>query len=482
MHHEHPLRILRYSMRSLWLLIFPLLRGVSVMHFDPAGIYSWIKGAWMDIAVLGIILLFGFIRWYFSLITATDSTITHTQGCFIRVKTVIPLKNISSASSAQPFYLVPFNAIFFSCDTRAGIFRSTDLKIMVTKKVCAELMSHIPTVDPKRQIEDIPGPTAMSILLFSVFFSSGFSGAVYIAAFFFKGGDLAHDLLSVSISRITETTEMLTAKLIRGIPHVAIAFGSFFIAAWLLSFILNLLRYSRFRLIADNNYINIVCGITNRRRYRIKNSHINYTDLRQNLLMKLLNAVTVSISCAGYGNDSSHLPVLLPIRRRKDLGRGIERLGVRAGDEMQFRPKWTGILSYIGNPLLVMALIFVIYHYSDKLVPQLSEISFFLTVMLSIPTVWLIVVKIVALSASGITIEKNSVVLCTSEWTAFHTVTAEKKNIVLIETYQTFLQRIWKTKANLRIWFSGESSSCYTIRALTLEDCGKITKILERSE
>lgn len=129
-----------------------------------------------------------------------------------------------------------------------------------------------------------------------------------------------------------------------------------------------------------------------------------------------------------------------------------------------------------------MALIFVIYHYSDKLVPQLSEISFFLTVMFSIPTVWLIVVKIVALSASGITIEKNSIVLCTSEWTAFHTVTAEKKNIVLIETYQTFLQRIWKTKANLRIWFSGESSSCYTIRALTLEDCGKITKILECSE
>lgn len=481
MYHEHPLRILRYSMRSLWLLIFPFLRGISVMHFDPAGIYSWIKGAWMDIAVLGIILLFGFIRWYFSLITVADDAFTHTQGCFIRIKTVIPLKNISSASSAQPFYLVPFQAVFFSCDTRAGIFRSTDLKIMITKKVCAELMSHIPTVDPKKQINDIPGPTALSILLFSVFFSSGFSGAVYIATFFFKGGDLAHDLISMSINRITETTEMLTARLIRRIPHAAVAFGTFFIAAWLLSFILNLLRYSRFRLTADKDYINIVCGITNRRCYRIKNSHINYTDFRQNLIMKFLGAVTVGISCAGYGNDSSHLPVLLPIRRQEDLGKGLERLGIRTGREMQFRPKWNSILAYIGKPLSISSLIFITAHFSDKFFPQLTDISSFLMIMLAIPVTWLIVVKIAALSASGITIEEDDVILCTSEWTTFHTVSAKKKNIVLIETYQTFLQRIWRTKADLRIWFGGESSSCYTIYALTLEDCKKITKILEAS-
>lgn len=479
MHHEHPLRILRYSMKSLWLLIFPLLRGVSVMRFDPAGIYSWIKGAWMDIAVIGIIMLFGFVRWYFSLITVSDDAFTHTQGCFVRIKTVIPLKNISSASSAQPFYLVPFKAVFFSCDTRAGIFRSTDLKIMVTKKVCNKLMSHIPTVDPKKRINDIPGPTALSILLFSVFFSSGFSGAVYIAMFFFKGGDLAHDLISMSISRITATTEMLTAKLIRGIPHAAIAFGSFFIAAWLLSFILNLLRYSRFRLTADKDYINIVCGITNRRRYRIKNSHINYTDFRQNLIMRFLGAVTVGISCAGYGNDSDHLPVLLPIRRQKDLGSGLERLGVKSGGEMQFRPKWSGILTYIGSPSIISILIFVASHFSDKFFPQLEDISFFLMIMLDIPVIWFIIVKTFALTASGITVEKDDVILCTSEWTAFHTVSAKKENIVLVETYQTILQRIWRKKANLRIWFSGESSSSYTIRALTLEDCLKITKILE---
>ena len=69
-YHEHPLRILKYSLKNIWLLIFPLLRGVSVLSFNPKGIYAWIKGAWLDIAVIGIILVYGFIRWYFSQITS----------------------------------------------------------------------------------------------------------------------------------------------------------------------------------------------------------------------------------------------------------------------------------------------------------------------------------------------------------------------------------------------------------------------------
>ena len=55
MYHEHPLRILRYSMRNIWLLIFPLLRGLTILQMDAQRFYEWIKGAWLDIAILGLI-------------------------------------------------------------------------------------------------------------------------------------------------------------------------------------------------------------------------------------------------------------------------------------------------------------------------------------------------------------------------------------------------------------------------------------------
>ena len=127
MYHEHPLKILRYSAKNIWLLVFPLIRGVYTYHFDKNWLYSWIKGAWFDIAVLGAIILFGFIRWYFSRIDFTSEELVHRDGVFVRVNTYIPFKNISSATIECPLFMLPFNAVRFRCDTRAGIFKTVDL-------------------------------------------------------------------------------------------------------------------------------------------------------------------------------------------------------------------------------------------------------------------------------------------------------------------------------------------------------------------
>ena len=61
MYKEHILKIFRYAMKNIWMLIFPLLRGFSVYHFNAADVKTWLEGAWMDILVLGAILIFGFV-------------------------------------------------------------------------------------------------------------------------------------------------------------------------------------------------------------------------------------------------------------------------------------------------------------------------------------------------------------------------------------------------------------------------------------
>ena len=82
--HEHPLRILRYSARNIWLLIFPLLRGLSILQMDAQRLYEWARGAWQDIAVIGLIIVFGFVRWYFARVTISDRYITQRGGVIIR--------------------------------------------------------------------------------------------------------------------------------------------------------------------------------------------------------------------------------------------------------------------------------------------------------------------------------------------------------------------------------------------------------------
>ena len=74
---EHPLKILRYSAKNIWLLIFPLIRGVYTYKFDKDWFYSWVSGAWFDIAVLAAIILVGLVRWLFSRIYLTEEELVH---------------------------------------------------------------------------------------------------------------------------------------------------------------------------------------------------------------------------------------------------------------------------------------------------------------------------------------------------------------------------------------------------------------------
>ena len=128
MYHEHPIRILKYSIKNLWLLIFPLIRGIHAITFDVGKLYHWIKGAWFDIAVLAAIIIFGLIRWYFSFIRVTDSMIIHIDGVFMKVRTYVPYEKLSSVTLERTFYLRPFGAMRLNFDTSAGVFNQPDLK------------------------------------------------------------------------------------------------------------------------------------------------------------------------------------------------------------------------------------------------------------------------------------------------------------------------------------------------------------------
>ena len=48
---EHPIKILRYSAKNLWLLIFPLLRSLRFYPFSFQNLIDWGAGVWFDLLV-----------------------------------------------------------------------------------------------------------------------------------------------------------------------------------------------------------------------------------------------------------------------------------------------------------------------------------------------------------------------------------------------------------------------------------------------
>ena len=61
---EHPIKILRYSAKNLWLLIFPLLRSLRFYPFSLQNLIDWGAGAWFDLLVALLILGIGTLRWH----------------------------------------------------------------------------------------------------------------------------------------------------------------------------------------------------------------------------------------------------------------------------------------------------------------------------------------------------------------------------------------------------------------------------------
>lgn len=474
---EHPLKVLRYSAKNIWLLLFPLLRGIGAVWTDKNWFYNWLRGAWMDILVIGIIIVFGYIRWYCSYITVTDSYIRHNEGIFIKVSKQIPFSSISSVTVERAFYLMPFKAVRVRCDTSAGIFDSADMKMMISDQTCGEIIKRLPHVRSKTENSEVPKPTALSIILFSIFFSSGFSGTIYIAALFFHGGNIARDIISRSLTTITEETEKHTEKFIYKIPDAAVVIAVFFLSAWLLSFIINLLRYSRFELKSDDKYLYTSYGVFTKRAYTVFPSQINYIDIRQNLIMKIFGAVAVHISCSGYGAGKHSLPVLHPVHNQKKMSSIYGTIGIAEIAPNEYRPKWTGLWQHIWQPTLIGAGLIPMYYITMYFFPDFYGLTKFSVFMLEIPAVWFVIVKIAAFFTSGIAIYDDKILVRCCKWSKFHTLIVDRSKIIKVELEQTIFQKIGK-RCSVSLWFEGEKHIKYKVKAFDEQKALDIAELL----
>ena len=476
-YHEHPVTILKYSVKNIWLLIFPLLRGINVFRINKDFFYAWLKGAWFDIIILLAIVIFGLLRWRFSVIEVSDASITHMDGIIIRVKQTIPYCNISSTSFEYPFYLRPIGAVRVRCDTSAGLFQSSDMEFMLKKPVCNELSDKIPKLGSNGDIYHFTKPSAVSVIFFSMFFSSGLTGMIYLATFFYKGGSIARDMISKYFEQITSSTEEFSKKLILRVPDAILGIGVFFMVTWFISFVINLLRYSDFSICTDKRQIKVSYGVFTRKNYLLTKTHINYLDMRQNLVMKIFRLTTVHISCAGYGNTRKRLPVLIPVRKEKKVAEELENLGASVQYEHEYKPKLRGIWQYTWMPVIVTLFLVPAYFIVSKVIPMLNNLTVFVAIMAEIPAAWMVLIKLVSLFTSGISIYDDKIRLRYSRFAAFHTIIADRKKLVKVTIEQTFFQQFNKRR-NIIFWFEGEGNRRHKIRAMSEKDTAEILQLL----
>lgn len=478
--HEHPFKILKHAKNSIWLLIFPVLRGIRSFSLDLDAFYTWIKGGWFDLCVLIIILGFGYLQWLFTWVRLGRNHVRLMSGIIFKRRVEIPYKNISAITAQHSFFLRPFKAVTVNIDTGAGALDTTDMSILLYREDLKKIQRKLPKIKKDEKKSFKFRPKWYQIVFFSFVFSSSLSGAAYLATLIFNAGKVITDLMSEDLSQMYEIANNMSHNVSEKtpveLPTEALILIIIVLGTWLLSFISNIFMYLEFVMKKDTHVMRILSGVFTKRVYHIIPEKINYLDLRQSLITKLFKVSSLNISCSGYGKKQ--LPVLLPVLTRKQANEALEMMGFNKYlVKRKVKPEKPTFMSYCWIPLFIAACIFiasrVILHYF----PGLSDMMFYIVLILEIPFIWLAIVKFYAYLTTGITIEDDYCCIRYSRFYAFHTILADKNKLVKIQLFQDIIDKKIG-RCRLDFYFSSEKARVHKVKGLRVKDAQKIMEQL----
>lgn len=445
MHREHPIKILRYTAKNLWLLIFPLLRGAHFLPFSAQAAAEWIRGAWFDLLIGLLILAYGAIRWYVCSFTYNTDVICHQTGVLWKKETEIPCRSITAVTEERAFYLRPFGAVRLRIHTGAKDIAGADMQLLLHQTDLMAIRAVIPI------LQEIPNPTERHrphiarLLLFSFLFSSSLSGAIYAAAIFFQGGKITRDIFAeLQAEALLMTLTEQAASYFRGIPKAALTVSILILSAWLLSFAGNLLRYSRFRFHAGVSVFSVHRGLLTKQRYHLRRGAVNYIDIRQNLMMKLFRLISIHISCPGYGNQKNELPVLLPLLKKKQASALLCPLlpkpcQIPFSSNIAPKPKQSAfrIWLFVWQPMTCISVICALILFMAYAFPAAYNRFSFFGFMLLLPFAWLLLIRLISAAQTRMWIEEDQICLHYSKAFLFHTLVAPVQHLVSVRITRT---------------------------------------------
>lgn len=480
MHREHSLRILRYSTKNLWLLIFPLLRGAYHIA-SSEDVIAWVKGTWFELLILLLIFGYGWLNWFFRKFTIENEQLYVQEGFFFVRRRYVPVRNLSALTIEHPAWLQPVRGAYLCADTASGVMERTDIRLMIRQRDEEMFVKALPNLRQGKRHHFEHKVGLWRILLFSIVFSNSFTGSVYLATFWFQGGRIARDLIEqFQVTERINTVSEEVAKLLRGIPPAVVTVGILILSTWFLSFLANLIRYGRFFMESDKRRLNVESGLVTRRYFYLVCHKINFIDLRQNLLTKTFRIFSLAVNCPGYGNQRGSLPLCLPILTQKEMEEAMPM--IFPGSHLtknRLRPPGTSWFSYVFPPVLAAAAVIPAVIFARRMLPQFDEALMFFQVMLEIPIIWKFAIQLTALLTTGVSGSKGRICVRFCQGLTFHTIIADTDSVVKVRIRQYFWQK-WSKKCHVELYFRSEVTKKCLLRSMKYQEVTEqLAEILE---
>lgn len=434
---QHPIAVLRYTTGYFWLLLIPLARGFSAMKGD---VYSWLRGAYIDIFILTIIAMIAVFRWKNIRFEIGNSELILHRGYFVKEKINIPFYTISAVRTEKSFYLRPFKAVRVAIETETGKLKNNDFLFILSLNDYTEICNKITllNITSDWQYE----ASKAKLLSFCITISSTITGLVYAGTILIQGSRLTDLQLEKRLADAAESAVYYAEKVSSGFSVYAGWAVGIAVFGWLFSFASNYLRHINFKLSRQRKSIIAQGGFFSEWSCIMRSEKIIYTDMRQNLIMKIFGLVTVMISCCGYGKGKGEIPLAVPSVNKKSAGRIIEKFIPQfCYVPVESKIKKCSIMRYVGLPLIIIFGIIFIGGGAVMFFPSWHRLILFCSVMGMIFAAHLYAVNFTSFCTSGAGIKGDNANLRYCRFFQFHNVTIPFKKIVMTEIRQSLFQK-----------------------------------------
>ena len=282
-------------------------------------------------------------------------------------------------------------------------------------------------------------PHSLYVAALSAFLSNSFAGVLLASAFINRAGTVLGEELE---GRVLSTLTQISGWLAFGIPPVAATVGLIILVGWFIGFMGNLLRLTRFRIERTERALTVNLGLITRRTYSVLVEKINYLDIRQSLMTKLLRLYLVFIQATGYGKGKNEVAALIPSATRKDLAATMTMLlpGIRP-HARAVRPQKSAWLRYVFLPLLLLPALPIATYIALRLLPAWRDVIRFFGLMLWVPILWLLLLKLVDYFTAGLCREGGTLTLRYSKGFMLHTVVVPINRAAMTVCSRSVLQR-----------------------------------------
>lgn len=474
--YQHKLRILSYATKSLWLLAFPIIRGLlTVSVYDIDQLYRWLSGFWFDIMIIALIIFIGYLKWRNCKFTLGESLLTLYDGIIMKEKYQLSYNAVSSLIASRKVSYRIFGAVKVFIDTNSGTIKQSDIILFMKKsdyevleKKLSQFLAGCENIKENATDNDrvkcTYKPRWFGMIFFSFVFSSTLSGAFFLATLFSEAGKITGTELQ---ERFTSTINGVATKIAFGIPPVALVIGIVILSSWLLSCLINVIRYVGFRILRKKNSLVISMGLFSKKNCILCVDKINYVDLRQNLISKFFSMTSVNVKCTGYGKDKAEIPVLIPMVSQ---GHAVSILHMLIPkfivNRVDRKPSIKVIYRYISPPLTFMIVVPAIGYISHLFLPQWNSLIVFLSVMLEIPFVYLFFVKLIAFFTSGYFVNDNNITIKYSNLYAYHTIVTKRDRLTKIVVEQNIFHKKSDT-CDVIFYFNQEKQSKHRVKGVS---------------